>query len=259
MAMAIKTSVTKSEATTYFERSKGYFQDWPMMKYRLNIHSDDLNLDEAKEYEIVNFLHRFIFKKSIINDISLYSYWTIRSHDTLFSISDILYHSPYYFWIIVLLNNMTDPLYSWPMSEDQLYQHCVRKYGRDNLYKLHHYESGKSGDLYSLPVGHVVTPPPDDKTLSPKLVWRIKENITGDGNDPRSVAELLPAYAEGLVKPYQYTVHEISNYEFEDRENNLRKKIKLMKPQYLNAVVKEKNEIVKSSFIRTNKSLVRLK
>lgn len=253
-------SATKSESTTYFERQKGYFQDWPTMKYRLNLSSKDGTvLPEKEEYEIVNFLHKFTFRKSIIDDISMYSYWTIRLHDTLFSISDTLYGSTYYFWIIILLNNMVDPLFSWPLNEDQLQIYCANKYGRDNVYKVHHYESEKSGNLYSLPAGHVVTPSPIDKHMDIKLIERIKMKYGTGIDDDRRVSDLLPAYKEGMVKPYEYTIRELSNYEYEDNENNKRKKIKLMKPQYLEDVLKEKTDIVKASFIHTNRSLVRFK
>ena len=251
---------TKSEVTTYFERKKGYFQDWETIKYRLNILDKMGNvLSKDQEYEICNFLHRFVFRKDIINDLSMYSYWTIRLHDTLFSISDTLYKSPYYFWIIILLNNMIDPLYSWPMSSEQLFLFCAKKYGKDNMKKLHHYESGKSGDLYSLPVGHVVTPPPIEKNMDAKLVDRIKTTYGIGIDDPRSISELIPAYKEELVSPYSYTAVAVSNYEYEEKENNKRKKIKLMKPQYLEDVLREKEDIIKANFIHINRSLVRFK
>lgn len=254
------TVKTKAEVTTYFERKKGYFQDWPTMKYRLNIVDDvDKSLSRKEEYEIVNFLHRYVFKKSIVNDISMYSYWTIRTHETLFSISNILYQSTYYFWVILLLNNMSDPLYSWPMTEGQLQIFCNKKYGRDNTYKLHHYESVKTGDLYSLPEGHIVTPPVVDKNTNIHLLERIKMKYGEGIDDPRSIVDLLPAYKDGIVNPYQYQYREISNYEYEERENNKRKKIKLLKPQYLPQILKEKEDIVKANFIHTNRSLVRLK
>ena len=253
---------TKSEVTTYFERRKGYFQDWETIKYRLNITDKDGKIISSnEEYEIVNFLHRFHFRSSIVNDISLYSYWEIRTHETLFSISNTLYGSPYYFWIIILLNDMVDPFWSWPMSEEQLLLFCQQKYGRDNIYKTHHYESSTSGDLYSFPKGMIVTPPPIDKDLDADLVKRIKEKYkTDDPDDVReSVYELLPAYADGLTKPYAYGYTSVSNYDYETKENEKRRKIKLMKPQYLNDVEREKEDIVKANFIHINRSLVRFK
>ena len=256
--MSNRTVKTKSEVTTYFERRKGYFQDWETIKYRLSI-QDKNGIPESTEYEIVNFLHRYVFRKSIIDDISMFSYWTIQNHETLFSISDMLYGSPYYFWIIVLLNNMSDPLYSWPLNEEQLLIFCQKKYGRDNINKVHHYESADSGDLYSLPAGHIVTPPLIDKDTNPYLIKKIKEKYGEGEDDPRKIIDLIPAYKEDLLKPYAYSYEKISNYEYEVNENNKRKKIKLMKPQYLQDILEEKEDIVKANFIHINRSLVRLR
>ena len=144
-------SMTHSESTTFFERKKGYFYDWGKIVYGLT------NKKDQKYYELVNFLHRWTFRENFIKDSASFSYWLLRDQDTLFSVADRLYKSPYYFWIIMMFNNLCDPLFSFPMTDQQLQKFCELKYGVDKVNALHHYEAGKSGDIKALTEGTIVS------------------------------------------------------------------------------------------------------
>ena len=194
-------SMTVGESYTFFERRKGYFYDWKKIVYSLTQNGDE------RCYEIINFLHRWTFRESFINNSSAFSYWVLRDQDTLFSVADRLYKSPYYFWIILMFNNLCDPIYSFPMTDQQLLRFCELKYGVDKVNALHHYEAGASGEIRALVPGTVVS------------------------------------------ADYPYTKVKVSNHEYEDRLNHKRRYVKLMKPGYLKAVLKEQEEIVKSDFI----------
>ena len=188
------------EAMSYFERKKGYFYEWKPVLH------PGYKLQNVTYTNIINFCHRWAFKSSLINDTAAYSIWTVRDHESMFSISDTLYGSVYHFWIVMMMNNIIDPFYGWVLSNDELWQYVIRKYGIENIGKLHHYESANSADIGALPEGIIVS------------------------------------------KDYGYPKVAISNYEFEDRLNHEKRKIKLLKPEMLDSVLKEKESIVTSDF-----------
>lgn len=201
-------SMSKADSYTFFVRNKGYFYGWDKIIYELGSNKDT--------YELVNFIHRWTFRESFVNNSSSFSYWVLRDHDTLFSVADIIYKSVYNFWIILMFNNYCDPLYSMPMREFELDKFMIKKYGADKLHDVHHWEAGKSGELKAYPEGTIVSP------------------------------------------DYPYTKVRVTNYEFEQRENHKRRYLKLMRPEYLNMVLKEKDDIVNSKFIHMNRELVQI-
>lgn len=201
-------SLSRDESETFFERKKGYFYGWNKMIYELG--------PKKEAYELTHFIHRYAFRESFINNSASFSYWVLRDQDTLFSIADLLYESVYRFWIIVMFNNITDPIFSMPMKTEQLFKFCQRKYGVDKVHALHHYEAGQSAMINALPKGTIVS------------------------------------------STYPYTKESISNYEYEERENHKRRYIKLMRPEFLQQVLSEKEDIIKSDFIHMNRKLINI-
>lgn len=209
-------SMSVADSYTYFVRKYGYFNGWEKIIYEMG----------GNSYNIINFIHRWAFRESFINNTSVFSYWVMRDNETLFSISEILYKSPYHFWIILLFNNLLDPLYSVPMKSDEFNRWLINKYGKDHINDTHHYEATESGELRALPPGTVVS------------INGIKDANLSIAND------------------YPYGVRRVTNYEYEERENLKRRYLKLMKPEYLNMVLKEKEDITKSQFIHMNRQII---
>ena len=166
----------------------------------------------------MNFLHRWTFREHIKNNVAVYSLWTIRDNDTPFSISERLYKSTHHYWIIMMLNDIIDIDFRWPLSEEQLVSFVDSKYGAENRNAIHHWESKDDG----------LTPIPEGEIL----------------NDGWS---MLP---DGHVvdATYIYGKESISNYDFEDRLNEERRQIRLLKPEFLQPVLDEKRQIIDTEF-----------
>ena len=214
-------SMSVADSYTFFVRKKGYFHGWEPIIYQFGKKQD--------AYQIINFIHRWTFRDSFISNSSVFSYWVLRDNDTLFSVSEILYKSPYHFWIILLFNNLMDPLFSMPLKSHEFNRFLIHKYGEDKIYDVHHYEAAESGEIRSVAPGTIVS---------------INGNKSIDEND--------------ISRDYPYSVKRITNYEYEEQENHKRRYIKLMKPQFLDQVLKEKEDIVNSKFIHQDRELTRI-
>lgn len=188
-----------------FKKKFYYFDGFPTVDYTLG--------DEEKE--TLNFLHRWAFRDSIKNNASSFSKWIIRDEDTMFSIAETLYKSRYYFWIVMMMNDMIDPIFDWPMNEHDLYVYCQKKYGSENLYAVHHYEADEDDNIYSYPPGTIVSV---DYSL----------------HEPTGTTRNIIA---------------INNFEYESKVNEEKRVIKLLKPEYLGKVKEERSKITESKFI----------
>ena len=56
------------------------------------------------------------------------------------------YGSCDYVWLVLVINNIIDPVNDWLLQDEELKQLVVQKYGRENTYGVHHYE--RDGIIY---------------------------------------------------------------------------------------------------------------
>lgn len=174
------------------EKSKFFFKDFPIIDYDI--------LGNGNTIEIKNFLRRFDFKEKIKHNASIFIKWVARDEDTPQVMAHKLYGSTHYYWIILMINDMIDPYFSFPMMDDELYRYTVKKYGVENIHSLHHYESVDTAEVQDLPNGIIV-----------------------DEDYPHKVL--------------------ISNLEYEVKNNDAKRKIMILKPEYLEQVLAEVNNI----------------
>lgn len=118
--------------------------------------------------------------------------YIILEGETPERISYKLYGTPFYHWTILYVNGIFNFYSNWPITEQALVQFCNQKYGAANIYNTHHYE--KIPELLIM-----------DETF-------IQEQIN------------LGNFQEDSIK-------EVSNFEYEDRQNELKKFIKVISPE----------------------------
>lgn len=130
-----------------FEKKNFYFRGFKLIPYVL----------QNEDLEVLDFLHRWKIAAAVRDNISSYSFWTVRDSDSLRGIAKTLYGSEHYYWVIMMMNDMVDPFYDWPLNETSLRKHVIDHYGIENIYDVHHYVSGNDASVDSLPAGHIVS------------------------------------------------------------------------------------------------------
>ncbi len=173
----------------YTDRDKFLFYDFENMDYYF------------KEYgykTIKNFLHRFIFMKSLKENLSAWSYWYIRDKDTPEIIAYKLYGSPHLYWIILILNNITQPDKEWPMTDKEVYDFSVTKYGIDKIYDEHHKESIDDASISSIPAGIVV-----DDFYSPSKTVNNLDYELGLNEERRKIILLQPKHLNKIMEEFK--------------------------------------------------------
>lgn len=94
-----------------------------------------------------DILQRAKVRDFLVNNYLIFYDYTIKDGQTPEIIANNLYGSPQYHWIVLLVNNIIDPYYDWPMTTENLIATIQTKYGSNAVDGLtfarttvHHYE-----------------------------------------------------------------------------------------------------------------------
>jgi hypothetical protein len=100
-----------------------YFRNIPKVKY------DITGAEPNKYLNVTNIMKRISFKPSVIEDITDYYPYRVKDGER----PDILSHQKYgtvaYAYLIMLINDIYDPLFDWPLTSQQFEKYLISKYG----------------------------------------------------------------------------------------------------------------------------------
>ena len=110
-------------------------------------------------------------------------------------------------WVILMTNNVTDRYYGWPLNSVQFAEYLTDKYGAGNEDAIHHYEVTKDSG-----------------------------RTTGQGpNDYSYLVECNSDTANAVS---------VSNREYEEREQDRKRSIRLLDKKYLGDFIDEFNNLI---------------
>ena len=100
-----------------------YFRNIPNVQY-------DINGTEPNNFRAVtNIMQRVKFKSTVIDAISDYYPYYIKEGERPDIVSNQVYGTVAYAYLILLFNNITDPLFDWPLHSRQFEKFITSKYG----------------------------------------------------------------------------------------------------------------------------------
>ena len=174
-----------------------YFETFPKRQY---------DIDNSGNTKIVtDIFRRLKVRDGIKDNLALYASYDVTPGDTPESISYKHFGSTDYFWVICLMNDITDRFYDWPLTDRAFEEYVKDKY--DNPGAIHHYEKTQSSGA-----------------------------TTGDG--PGDFSHKIE------VNSTDADAQSVSNYEYELREQDKKRQIKLLDKAYLNEFVAEFERLV---------------
>ena len=100
-----------------------YFRNIPKVKY------DIYGTEPNKYRNVTNIMKRISFKPSVIEDISDYYPYRVKDGERPDIISHQKYGTVAYAYLIMLVNNIYDPLFDWPLTSQQFEKYLTSKYG----------------------------------------------------------------------------------------------------------------------------------
>ena len=175
------------------------------------------------DYSLVkNLFKRARLREDIYQDLAFFSKFDVLGDDRPDNVADLIYGDPTLDWVVLLSNNIVNVQSEWPLSQADFNRYITEKYGtEENLYSgIHHYESRevKAND------GTIIIPSGARVSVGQSVSFY--DEITDQQVIRTDVA--MP----------------ITNYMYEDRLNNEKRNIFLLKPIYLNILFDDIEEIM---------------
>tara|TARA_B100000161_G_C33442937_1_gene365520 strand:+ start:135 stop:794 length:660 start_codon:yes stop_codon:yes gene_type:complete len=194
----------------------GYFQELP------NILHPSLFPSRNKVESTVlvkNLFKRSKLRTDVDQAITAFNYFNIKEGMRPDMVAQELYDNPELDWVVLTSNNITNIRNEWPLSHNDLQEYMLEKYGSDaNIAKVHHFETREILDEFSrvvMPAGLQV-----DETFTFKYK-----------NSTNSILNVNPVSA-------------ITNYQYEVKLNDQKRRIRILKSEFLSAFISEHREIM---------------
>ena len=93
---------------------------------------------------VTNILSRIRIRVNMKKEIVMLDAYDIKENETPEIVADRHHGSPYYHWIVMILNDVSDVYHDWPKPTRQLQKYVQTKYTEAQLSEVHHYELAQS-------------------------------------------------------------------------------------------------------------------
>ena len=152
--------------------------------------------------DVTNLLRRVRLRTKVKTNVMLFDTYDVKNGETPEMIADKLYGTTELHWVVLMVNDITDRFHQWPMNSSQFNQYTVDKY--DDVNGTHHYEIAQDSG---------------DTTVK---IW-VENDVDTD------------AYTSTAIT-------RITNYEYEEKEQDRKRQIQLLDPRYVNIFINEFND-----------------
>jgi hypothetical protein len=241
-----------------------YFANFPKIVY-------DFDLTNGVDYKIVTDITRNVrLRKQILENISLYDYYDVEEGETPEIISEKIYGTPYYHWVIMLVNQRYDYVNDFPLTQLELDTYIDKKYG-SKKYHVHDYKvdgfikegvnivtlresSLTGGGIGEMAEGKVLVSVDNGYEARIDAILIPSDNITVQVEVSMRTGEFIPSetvtilgetvYAEVAAKTVPGIYTTTSNYDYEFNLNESKRRIKIVDPTVVEQLVKEFKDII---------------
>ena len=206
-----------------------YFNYFPQTLYT----SDDVNLGS-----FTNLISRFSFEKSFKDSTAVSYEYDIQDSDTPEIIADKFYDDSERHWIVLMFNDITDPQFDWPMDYKTLISFIDEKYKASA-------NVGQSGSNWAKSNTHSYYKKETRTTISTNTITVNKIEV--DANTYANVASSSSTVtlADGYVITIAVSKESQSYYDYEMELNESKRKIKLLKPEFVPAIEEEFRTVIR--------------
>ena len=154
-----------------------------------------------------DILRRVKIRAGLVSNRLVFDKYNVKEGEKPEDVAFKYYGDAQYHWVIMITNNITDRYYGWPMNDVQFAEFLTDKYGAGSEDAIHHYEITKSSG-----------------------------RTTGQG--PNDYSHLVEVNSD------TDNASSISNREYEEREQDRKRSIRLLDRKYLGDFIDEFNNLI---------------
>lgn len=205
-----------------------YFKYFPKTLYTQTENSADT---------VTNIISRFAFENDIVENDSAYYEYEVKDTDTPEIIAGKFYGGPERHWVVLGFNQIVDPQWDWPLDYNTFIKYVDNKYTANAA-------NGQTGLAFAQSETYqyfkVVTRT-NEKFTNNKIIERLEIDSGTFANTSANTFTLAVAGESFIISTSKETR---TYYEYEDLENEKKRTIKLLKPNFVKAVEKEFKRVI---------------
>jgi len=196
-----------------------YFRQVPKFDY-VSRNADEKNISDY--IEVKNLFKRGKLREDIFGNLSFFTKYSIIGDERPDNVAYNAYGEETLDWVVLLSNNILNIQTEWPMTQQVFDRFVLSKYGDYNtLYNgIHHYESREILNY----IGNIVIP----KGLE------VDQNYSVSYYDFSTEQDVT---VTNVAQP-------VTNYEYENKIQEEKRNIFILKPLYLNVVFNDIEDIM---------------
>ena len=171
---------------------------------------------------VKNFFKRVNLREDIYQDLTFFTKYSILGDDRPDNVANKVYQNPSLDWVILLANNITHIPTEWPMTQNDFDGFMLEKYDNyNNLYNgVHHHETIEVKDS-------------NDITIVPAGL-----NVSSD------FTQTYYDYYMKKVETASNITRPVTNYEYEEKLENKKREIFIMKQEYLGVILDDIEDLM---------------
>ena len=196
-----------------------YFRELPNISYPSLLPSNNKVEDRII---VKNLFKRSKLRTDVDQSITAFNYYYIEQGMRPDVLAQEIYGDSELDWVILTSNNIINVRDQWPLEHDNLHEYMLDKYGSDqNILGIHHSETIKIVDEYNRVI------------LKGGLEVDANFTFTFVGTVTSSTGSLIKVNFGGSSSNTITPVVSITNYDYETKQNEEKRRIKILKPEYL--------------------------
>ena len=213
-----------------------YFSYFPNIEYV----SRTTDRSSAEEYITVkNIFRRAKIRNDFYNVATAFEDYMIIANERPDQVAEAVYGDPRYDWVILTANNITNMREQWPLNAQDFQNYILEKYKTESaLEEIHHYITEISIDSRKrivVPEGLRVDSNFNSQYLDQST--RVEIDYGGTLNDIATVDNVGTVRdSNGNIVTHD-NILAVTNYEYEENLNDGKRRIKILKEDYLNTVI----------------------
>ena len=175
-----------------------YFAQFPKIQYDLK---GDGNVNVVPD-----IFRRIKLKNKIRDNLVILDKYDLTDGEKPEDVAFKIYGSVDYYWVVLLVNNVVDRYYDWPMGFQEFEDYVNDKYAEPGA--IHHFEVKQTSGRQ-------------------------------EGLEPEDYSHFIEVNAD------HPGAQSVSNYEYEQRLQNKKRQIKILNPDYLSSFIEEFEKLIR--------------
>jgi hypothetical protein len=197
-----------------------FFGDFPRISYSLD--------DNETQQVVTDIFRRIILSNEFKENSAFFEEYEVGHGETPEQISHRFYGTSNLHWLVLLVNDIIDPRFDWPMSEENLKVVTEEKYGgKDTVFTVQNAlnNTGKRVETFFL--------------LAENSTYENPIRIVYESRDANYTKQPVQ-WLDDTPKIDRYE----TNYDVETNKNEENRSIKILKPDIVSEVITKYKELI---------------